>query len=54
MLSLSVDTLGNVLEFTTILDERKDLRAYGFLIELYGTPGVYYRVLGGNRLIFFV
>lgn len=41
MMSLSGDTLGHVLEFTTILDERKNLRAYGFLIELDGNLGVY-------------
>ena len=41
-MSLSSDNLGRVLEFTTILDERKKLRAYGFLIELDGIRGVYY------------
>jgi hypothetical protein len=50
-MSLSGDTLGRVLEFTTILDDRKDLRAYGFLIELDGIRGVYYCVLKKQGLI---
>jgi hypothetical protein len=51
MAALSGDTLGSVLEFTTVLDERKDLRAYGFLIELDGMQGVYQYVLGKQKLI---
>lgn len=32
--------LGSVVEFTTILDERFVPRAYGFLVELQGPPGL--------------
>ncbi|GLB35342.1 putative GH3 auxin-responsive promoter [Lyophyllum shimeji] len=33
------DTLGNVTEFTVIIDDRRIPRAYGFLVELNGSPG---------------
>ncbi|KDR82100.1 hypothetical protein GALMADRAFT_221985 [Galerina marginata CBS 339.88] len=38
MASLS-DTLGSVLEFTTEVDDRKLVRAYGFFVELEGKTG---------------
>lgn len=31
--------LGNVAEFTVVLDERNEPRAYGFLVELDGNLG---------------
>lgn len=33
------EILGNVLEFTVILDDRPTPRAYGFLMEFDGRPG---------------
>ena len=33
------DTLGPVLEFCTVIDERTSPRAHGFLVELDGNPG---------------
>ena len=38
--SLADDSIGRVLEFTTVLDERNKLPAYGFLIELDGEIGM--------------
>ena len=39
--SLTHDSIGRVLEFTTVPDHRKPIRAYGFLIELEGEIGVF-------------
>ena len=33
------DSIGRILEFTTVPDYRKKLRAYGFLVELDGEIG---------------
>ena len=38
--SLTNDTLGRVLEFTTVPDARKQIRAYGFFVELEGEIGI--------------
>ena len=38
--SLSEDSIGRILEFTTVLDERNKLPAYGFLVELDGEIGI--------------
>jgi hypothetical protein len=37
--SLTEDSIGRILEFTTVLDERTKLPAYGFLVELDGEIG---------------
>ena len=34
------DSMGRMLEFTTVLDDRKKLWAYGFLVELDGEIGM--------------
>ena len=47
--SLSDDTIGRVLEFTTELDERKHPRAYGFLVELDGEIGAFYFSTNGQQ-----
>ena len=33
------DTLGQVMEFSVIVDDRKTPRSYGFLVELQDEPG---------------
>jgi hypothetical protein len=38
--SLNDDSIGHILEFTTVLDERNKLPAYGFLVELDGETGM--------------
>ena len=38
--SLSEDSIGRILEFTTVRDERNKLPAYGFLVELDGEIGI--------------
>ena len=38
--SLTEDSIGRILEFTTVLDERNKLPAYGFLVELDGEIGM--------------
>jgi hypothetical protein len=35
------DSIGRILEFTTVPDYRKKLRAYGFLVELDGEIGMF-------------
>ncbi|KIM36507.1 hypothetical protein M413DRAFT_287801 [Hebeloma cylindrosporum] len=37
--SLADDSIGRILEFTTVLDERNELPAYGFLVEIDGEIG---------------
>ena len=37
--SLADDSIGRILEFTTVLDKRNKLPAYGFLVELDGELG---------------
>ncbi|KIM36506.1 hypothetical protein M413DRAFT_78132 [Hebeloma cylindrosporum] len=37
--SLTENTIGRILEFTTVQDYRKPLRAYGFFVELEGEIG---------------
>jgi hypothetical protein len=39
MYSLTDDSIGRILEFTTELDGRKKMRAYGFFVELDGEIG---------------
>jgi hypothetical protein len=39
--SLTDDSIGHILEFTTVADHRKNLRAYGFLVELDGEIGMF-------------
>ena len=39
--SLNEDSIGRILEFTTVLDKRNKLPAYGFLVELDGEIGIY-------------
>ena len=41
--SLADDSIGRILEFTTVLDERNKLAAYGFLVELDGDIGMVLR-----------
>ena len=41
MYSLTDDSIGRILEFTTELDERKMKRAYGFFVELDGEIGIF-------------
>ena len=38
--SLADDSIGRILEFTTVPDERNKLPAYGFLVELDGEIGI--------------
>jgi hypothetical protein len=38
---LTEDSIGHILEFTTVPDHRKNLRAYGFLVELDGEIGMF-------------
>jgi hypothetical protein len=35
------NSIGRILEFTTVPDCRKKLRAYGFLVELDGEIGMF-------------
>ena len=39
--SLTNDSIGRILEFTTAPDHRKQLRAYGFFVELDGEIGIF-------------
>ena len=41
MYSLTDCSIGRILEFTTELDERKKMRAYGFFVELDGEIGMF-------------
>ena len=38
--SLANDSIGRILEFTTVPDQRKSIRAYGFFVELDGEIGI--------------
>ena len=52
--SLSDDSIGRILEFTTVLDERKKLPAYGFLVELDGELGIFHVSAAPYRLTHFI
>ena len=39
--SLTNDSVGRILEFTTVPDQRKPIRAYGFFVELDGEIGMF-------------
>lgn len=41
MYLLTDDSIGRILEFTTELDERRKMRAYGFFVELDGEIGTF-------------
>ena len=38
--SLNHDSIGRVLQFTTVPDLRQKIRAYGFFVELEGEIGI--------------
>ena len=38
--SLNENSIGRILEFTTVLDERNKLPTYGFMVELDGEIGI--------------
>jgi hypothetical protein len=39
--SLTNDSIGRILEFTAVPDQRKPIRAYGFFVELDGEIGIF-------------